>query len=46
MITHNLEDAVNYGKRIIVLDNGRIVIDKVKSFNFYLKELKEILNSL
>ena len=44
MITHNLEDAVNYGKRIIVLDSGKVVLDYLKPPNFSLKELKEMLN--
>ena len=44
MITHNLEDAVNYGKRLIVLDSGKVVLDYLKPPGFSLKELKEILN--
>ncbi|ALA61706.1 ATP-binding cassette domain-containing protein [Rickettsia amblyommatis] len=44
MITHNLEDAVNYGERLIVLDSGKVVLDYLKPPGFSLKELKEILN--
>lgn len=44
MITHNLGDAVNYGKRLIVLDSGKIVLDYLKPSCFSLKELEEILN--
>ncbi|WCR57072.1 ATP-binding cassette domain-containing protein [Rickettsia asembonensis] len=43
MITHNLEDAVNYGKRIIFLDSGKVVLDYLKPPGFSLKKLKEIL---
>ncbi|BBJ31655.1 hypothetical protein RAS_07640 [Rickettsia asiatica] len=38
MITHNLEDAVNYGKRLIVLDSGKVVLDYLKPSSFSLKE--------
>ncbi|QQV74979.1 Energy-coupling factor transporter ATP-binding protein EcfA2 [Rickettsia tillamookensis] len=44
MITHNLEDAVNYGKRLIVLDSGKVVLNYLKPLSFSLKELKEMLN--
>lgn len=27
MITHNMQDALNYGNRLIMLDNGRVVMD-------------------
>lgn len=27
MITHNMQDALNYGNRLIMLDKGRVVID-------------------
>ncbi|MGL5042557.1 MAG: ABC transporter ATP-binding protein [Culicoidibacterales bacterium] len=27
MITHNMEDAIKYGNRLIMLNNGRIVVD-------------------
>lgn len=43
MITHNLEDAVNYGKRLIVLDNGKVAQDYLKPPAFSMKELKKIL---
>ncbi|AGJ01990.1 ATP-binding cassette domain-containing protein [Rickettsia prowazekii] len=45
MITHNLEAAVHYGKRLIVLDSGKIVLDYLKPQNFSLKELRVILSS-
>jgi|GEM_PF-2936712 len=44
MITHNLEDAANHGKRLIVLDNGKVVLDYLKPSIFSLRELKEILD--
>lgn len=44
MITHNLEDAVNYGKRLIVLDSGKVVLDYLKPPSFSLKELRGVLN--
>lgn len=43
MITHNLEDAVNYGKRLIVLDNGKVAQDYLKPPAFSMRELKKIL---
>ena len=43
MITHNLEDAVNYGKRLIVLDNGKVAQDYLKPPAFSMKELKKML---
>ena len=27
MITHNLQDAINYGNRLIMLHNGEILLD-------------------
>ncbi len=27
MITHNLKDAIKYGNRLIMLDNGKILLD-------------------
>ncbi len=27
MITHNMQDALNYGNRLIMLDKGRVVMD-------------------
>ncbi|WP_034550110.1 ABC transporter ATP-binding protein [Carnobacterium funditum] len=27
MITHNMQDALNYGNRLIMLDKGRVIID-------------------
>lgn len=44
MITHNLEDAVNYGKRLIVLDKGQVVLDYIKPLDFSMAELKKLLD--
>lgn len=41
MITHNMRDAVNYSDRIIMLDRGKIVLDK-KSFEITPEELYQI----
>ena len=27
MVTHNLEQALNYGNRIIMMDSGNIILD-------------------
>ena len=27
MITHNMKDAIKYGNRLIMLNNGRIILD-------------------
>lgn len=43
MITHNLEDAVNYGKRLIILNNGHITFDQPKTRSFSLQDIKEII---
>ncbi|HJD56163.1 MAG TPA: ATP-binding cassette domain-containing protein [Rickettsia endosymbiont of Pyrocoelia pectoralis] len=44
MITHNLEDAANYGKRLIILDKGQVVLDYIKPLDFSLIELKKLLD--
>lgn len=41
MITHNMEDAVNYSDRVIMLDEGRIVLDE-KSSNINANDLNNI----
>ena len=37
MIKHNLEDAVNYGKRLIVLDSDKVVLELPKTTEFFFK---------
>ena len=27
MVTHNMKDAINYGNRLIMMHNGRIIYD-------------------
>ena len=27
MITHNMRDAIRYGNRLIMMNNGRVVVD-------------------
>jgi putative ABC transport system ATP-binding protein len=46
MVTHHLEDAVHYGDRLIILDEGRIVFDQKKAANLSIEELKEIMSSV
>lgn len=41
MITHNMEDAVNYSDRIIMLDEGEIVLDE-KSSKLTAEDLNQI----
>ncbi len=43
MITHNLEDAVNYGKRLVVLNSGKVVQNYLKSSASSIKEVKKML---
>lgn len=45
MITHNLDYAIAYGNRLIVLNDGRITYDQIKPKNFTLSELKTIMES-
>jgi putative ABC transport system ATP-binding protein len=44
MVTHNLEDAVNYGNRIIIMREGKLIIDLKKSANLSKNELKEMMS--
>jgi putative ABC transport system ATP-binding protein len=48
MVTHDLEDAINYGERIIIMHEGMVVIDQKKSSSLTKSELKEMMahNSL
>ncbi len=41
MVTHRLEDAVKYGNRIIILYEGHVTYDKMKTANISEKELRE-----
>lgn len=43
MVTHNLDYAINYGDRIIVMNEGRLVVDQKKSFSLNKSELKAIM---
>ena len=43
MVTHNLEDAVQYGDRIIVLNEGRIVVDQKKTGQLSIEDLTEMM---
>ncbi len=41
MISHNMKDAIEYSDRIIMLNNGKVVLDK-PSLNVTENELIEI----
>ncbi|MES2214938.1 MAG: ATP-binding cassette domain-containing protein [Pseudomonadota bacterium] len=43
MVTHNLEDALRYGSRVVVMHEGRILHDQKKNTNLSLKEIKEMV---
>lgn len=52
MISHNMQDAIDYSDRIIMLDNGKVVLDKASKsiterelINIYNKKLAEKLVS-
>ncbi len=43
MVTHNLEYAIDYGDRIIVMNEGKLMIDQKKSASLSKNELKEMM---
>ena len=43
MVTHNLEYAINYGDRIIIMNEGKLVIDQKKSASLSKNELKDMM---
>ncbi len=43
MVTHNLEYALNYGDRLIIMSEGKLVIDQKKSASLGKNELKEMM---
>ena len=43
MVTHNLDYAIDYGDRIIVMNEGRIVVDQKKSTGLSKNDLKEMM---
>lgn len=43
MVTHNLEHALNYGNRLLIMNEGKLVIDQKKSANLGKNELKEMM---
>jgi len=43
MVTHKLEDAINYGSHIVILKEGHIVSDKQKPHDLSIKTLKEMM---
>jgi putative ABC transport system ATP-binding protein len=44
MVTHSLEEAMNYGTRIIIMNEGRIIIDQEKSPSLTLPKLKKMMD--
>lgn len=46
MVTHNMDDAINYGDRLIVMNGGKIVIDQEKLPSFSKRDLKEIVDKI
>jgi len=43
MVTHRLEDALKYGTRLIVMNEGKIVIDQLKSDNLSKQHLQDMM---
>jgi putative ABC transport system ATP-binding protein len=43
MVTHQLEDAIRYGDRIIILKDGHVVRDQKKNSNLSISELKDMM---
>jgi putative tryptophan/tyrosine transport system ATP-binding protein len=46
MVTHRLDDALHYGDRLIILNEGVIVINQKKSSNLSIKELKDLMEKI
>jgi putative ABC transport system ATP-binding protein len=46
MVTHNLEDALNYGNRLIIMNEGKLVVDQKKSTSLGKQELKEMMENI
>jgi len=52
MVTHNMRDALKYGNRIIMLNNGKVILDvkgeeKTKlTINDLLKKFEDLTYSL
>jgi putative ABC transport system ATP-binding protein len=45
MVTHHLEDALLYGDRIIIMNEGKIVIDQKKKKSLSKNELKDMMDN-
>ena len=43
MVTHSLEDAIKYGDRLIILNEGKVVVDQKKTNTLSVHELKEMM---
>lgn len=44
MVTHSLEEAMNYGTRIIIMNEGKVIIDQEKSASMTLLKLKQMMD--
>jgi putative ABC transport system ATP-binding protein len=44
MVTHSLEEAMNYGTRIIIMNEGKVIIDQEKSPSLTLPKLKKMMD--
>lgn len=43
MVTHQLDDALKYGNRLIIMKEGKVVIDMPKSASLSKQELKDMM---
>lgn len=43
MITHSLEDAIKYGNRLVIINDGQIVFDQPKTRQYNKEELKTLM---
>ena len=46
MITHSLDEAIKYGTRLIIMNDGNIVFDKQKIKSYSREELRVLMNGI
>lgn len=46
MVTHSLDDALRYGNRLIILNEGRVVFDKQKPLDLSINQLKSMMDAI
>ncbi len=44
MVTHRLDDALKYGNRLVVLREGKIIMDQIKSTTLTLNDIKNAMD--